>query len=266
MDQHEAQHEAPQGTESHHHSSRALSFGAAAQLYDQSRPNYPAEMFRWALSALPTEPHVLDLGAGTGKLTASLLSFTDNVVAVEPDPGMRSQFSSVLPKVQVLDGKDSAIPLPDQSVDAVFVGQAWHWFDEEAAGAEIFRVLRPGGVLVVAWNTKDDSKGWVRDFCQLIDTGSVVSLPRPEPRVSWAAPEPKDFLWDWHRSVGQLVDYTLSTSGTLTASETERESSRVRIQSFLESVPNSQAGLDLPFVTQATKFRRPAIKPTMEPA
>lgn len=257
MDQHKIPHDSKEAVPSR----RALSFGSAARLYDQSRPNYPDALFEWGLAGLPDSPHALDLGAGTGKLTRSLLRFTNNVTAVEPDPGMRRQFAEVLPQVQVIDGQDSAIPLPNNSVNAVFVGQAWHWFNEAAAGAEIFRVLKPGGVLVIAWNTKDDTSGWVQDFCRLIDTGSVLSLPRPDPFVDWASAESADFSWMWNRTVDQLVDYTMSMSSTLTVTDSERKASQHLIRTFLENVPGSSGSLDLPFVTQATRFRRPCAQP-----
>jgi SAM-dependent methyltransferase len=133
--------------------SRALSFGRGAADYDRARPEYSAEALDLVTARLGLGPEaeVLDLGAGTGKLTRALVERFARVTAVEPDPGMRAVL------VQVTDcyseGQAEAIPLADDSVDAVFVGQAFHWFATEEAVREIARVLRPGGGLVLIWNT-----------------------------------------------------------------------------------------------------------------
>lgn len=132
---------------------QALSFGAVAEDYDRVRPGYPAGVVRWALGDDPLR--VVDLGAGTGKLTRVLLGQGHDVVAVEPDPRMRARLTAVSPGATVLAGTGEAVPLPDRSVDAVLVAQAWHWMDPLAASAELARVLRPGGVLVLLWNVRD---------------------------------------------------------------------------------------------------------------
>lgn len=278
------QHETPPRSEKGAHSRRALSFGQEAKLYDESRPSYPAELFEWAFELAPessTQEHpthqtpacvsppleyltVLDLGAGTGKLTSALISHTPRVIAVEPDPKMRAQFAAIHSDVPLLDGKDSDIPLPDESVDAVFVGQAWHWFDESAAAAEIQRILRPGGVLVVVWNLKDDRTDWVRQYCEIIRTNSVVTVPRPEPQVPWSNAEIAEFSWTWERSVDQLVDYAMSMSSTLTSSANQRDASKSATRAFLEGVrDSSESGgtLKLPFITRATRFQKPLPSP-----
>jgi SAM-dependent methyltransferase len=119
---------------------RRLVFGSAAADYAAHRPDYPGSAIAWALEHTPG-PRVLDLAAGTGKLTAGLLD--RDVVAVEPDPGMLEVLRADLPQVEALLGTAEDIPLPDASVDAVLVGQAVHWFDPARAWPEIARVLRP---------------------------------------------------------------------------------------------------------------------------
>ncbi|HVV75006.1 MAG TPA: methyltransferase domain-containing protein [Mycobacteriales bacterium] len=129
---------------------RRTSFGAAAEHYKAGRPGYPREIL---LQCLPdSAQEVLDLAAGTGPLTANLLDIGLSVVAVEPLEEMRALIPA---DARTLAGTAEAIPLPDESVDAVFVGQAWHWFDVPRAVAEIHRVLRPGGVLALMWNLLD---------------------------------------------------------------------------------------------------------------
>jgi ubiquinone/menaquinone biosynthesis C-methylase UbiE len=133
---------------------RATSFGQRAEDYDRVRPEYPPEAIDLLLSRLGLGPgsDVLDLGAGTGKLTRPLVERVGRVIAVEPDRGMRAVLTRATEAYRVIDGRAEAIPLDDASVDAVLVGQAFHWFAMEAALAEIERILRPGGGLALIWN------------------------------------------------------------------------------------------------------------------
>ncbi len=124
----------------------ASSFGAAAAGYAEHRPDYSPAAVRWALAAA-SGPRVLDLGAGTGKLTGTLAALGADVIAVEPDPAMLAELHRTLPAVRAVTGSAEAIPLPDASVDAVLAGNALHWFDMAVAGSEIARVLAPGGIL-----------------------------------------------------------------------------------------------------------------------
>jgi SAM-dependent methyltransferase len=141
--------------------SRARSFGAAAAAYAEHRPGYPDAAVDWALEPVAGGAlRLLDLAAGTGKLTEPMLS-RGAVVAVEPDAAMRAELVARFPDVDAREGSAEAIPLPDGSVDAVLVGQAWHWFDADRAFAEIARVLRPGGVLAAIWNRDDTRVEWV---------------------------------------------------------------------------------------------------------
>ncbi|WP_256340318.1 class I SAM-dependent methyltransferase [Streptomyces sp. 2231.1] len=125
---------------------------------------------RWALEPAPG-PRVLDLGAGTGKLTATLVALGAGVIAVEPDAGMRTELRRCLPGVRALSGGAEAIPLPDASVDAVPAGNAMHWFDMAAAGPEIARVLAPDGILADLWNLMDDQVEWVAALARVSGGG-----------------------------------------------------------------------------------------------
>ena len=130
---------------------RALNFGRAVEEYEHGRPGWPVEVVDRAAERLHVDPSatVLDLGAGTGKLTRLLASRFAKVIAVEPDPAMRALLGQVTDCHLVLEGSAEAIPLPDASVDAVFVGDAFHWFANPWAVGEIARVLRSGGGLAV---------------------------------------------------------------------------------------------------------------------
>jgi ubiquinone/menaquinone biosynthesis C-methylase UbiE len=138
-----------------------FSFGAAATAYAEHRPDYARAAVRWALERAPG-PRVLDLGAGTGKLTAVMAALGADVIAVEPDPAMLAELRRALPDVLALPGRAEAIPLPDASVDAVLVGHVLHWFDMAVAGPEIARVLVPGGILASLWNVFDDRPAAVK--------------------------------------------------------------------------------------------------------
>jgi SAM-dependent methyltransferase len=135
----------------------ARGFQDAAGAYERARPEYPGEALAWLCRRLGIGPgrRVLDLAAGTGKLTRPLAETGAEVVAVEPAAGMRARLRAALPGVEALDGTAEAIPLADGAVDAVTVGQAFHWFRPDEALAEIRRVLRPGGGLGLVWNTRD---------------------------------------------------------------------------------------------------------------
>jgi SAM-dependent methyltransferase len=134
----------------------ARSFDRAAEEYERTRPDYPAAVLE--LVPLDEDAEVLDLGAGTGKLTRVLRRRYRRVIAVEPLDGMRAILERVVPEAETLAGSAEAIPLPDASVDGVFAGQAFHWFANDDAVAEIARVLRPGGVLALVWNSGDEER------------------------------------------------------------------------------------------------------------
>ena len=166
------------------HARRASSFGATAAEYAEHRPDYPAAGIRWALEPVgePAGLRVLDLAAGTGKLTAGLLALgVDVVAAVEPDDEMRAELTRQLPGVRALPGTAEEIPLPDGAVDAVLVGQAMHWFDLDRAFPEIARVLRPGGVLAGLWNADDRSVAWVDGLVQV--SRNEIKSAGPEQRA-----------------------------------------------------------------------------------
>jgi SAM-dependent methyltransferase len=139
------------------HPTAARGFDAGAEAYERGRPGYPDAAIAWLAErlALRRGRTVLDLAAGTGKLTRQLVPTGSRVIAVEPTEGMRRQLERVLPGIEALPGTAEEIPLPDGSVDAVTVAQAFHWFRVEEALPEIHRVLRPSGGLALIWNSRD---------------------------------------------------------------------------------------------------------------
>jgi ubiquinone/menaquinone biosynthesis C-methylase UbiE len=141
---------------------RASSFAGVAAEYDRGRPGYPPQAIDWILGSDPLE--VLDLGAGTGKLTDAVIAAGHDVVAVEPLAEMRAVLAARHPDLPVIEGTAERLPLPDGAVDAVVVGAAFHWFEQEAALAEIVRVLRPPGVLGLLGNTFATDRAWAAEL------------------------------------------------------------------------------------------------------
>jgi SAM-dependent methyltransferase len=150
----------------------AASFGRVADAYDRGRPPYPPAAVAWLADELGVThaSTVLDLAAGTGKLTAALVQVAGRVIAVEPVAEMRRVLSARRPETRVLPGRAEAIPLAAGSVDAVFVAAAFHWFDAEVALAEIRRVLRPRGGLGLLWNRPEwQGEPWYADFAAILE-------------------------------------------------------------------------------------------------
>jgi SAM-dependent methyltransferase len=148
------------------HRAASEGFSRAAAAYQQGRPGYPPTALAVLLSHLPAGATVLDLAAGTGALTRPLLDAGLQVIAVEPVAEMRAALPG---SVRALEGTAEAIPLGAEEVDAVVVGQAFHWFDGDAALAEIHRVLRPAGLLALFWNRRVDDDPVNRAIDQLVD-------------------------------------------------------------------------------------------------
>jgi SAM-dependent methyltransferase len=247
------------------------SFGAAAAAYAQHRPDYARDAVEWALAPAPG-PRVLDLGAGTGKLTGPLVELGVDVVAVEPDPAMLGELRRALPSVRALPGSAEAIPLPDSSVDAVVAGNAMHWFDMADAGPEIARVLVPGGVLAGLWNVVDDRVDWVAELERVSGSAAIgprdtfsswraatagAHLPRDVRAARFDSPEQAEFPHGQRRTADALVATLATRAGMLLMAEPERQAALERIRAFLASRPETARGeFTLPLLTGVLRARR----------
>ncbi len=158
---------------------QGLSFGAVAEAYERARPGYPENAVRWLTGEEPLD--VVDLGAGTGKLTRSLVALGHTVVAVEPLPDMIAQLRAAVPEATPVEGGAEAIPLATASADVVTVAQAFHWFDHGPALCEIARVLRPGGRLALVWNVRDESEEWVAGLSDAMVGRTGIDAGTAEP-------------------------------------------------------------------------------------
>jgi SAM-dependent methyltransferase len=249
------------------------SFGAAAGAYAEHRPSYAQDAVRWALEPVQTRRplRVADLGAGTGKLTATVTGLGADVTAIEPDPQMLAELRRQMPGVRSAAGTAEDIPLPDGSVDAVLAAQAMHWFDMDRAIPEIARVLAPGGVLAGLWNVDDDRVDWVAGLADMSKHKASVTLrrwhegqahSRQEQLLAagsghFEAAETGEFANGQTYTAGTLVANIATHSHLLVMDQAERAGLLARIGTYLRSQPET-AGDEfiLPMVTVVLRARR----------
>jgi SAM-dependent methyltransferase len=202
-------------------SDRAMVFGSDAESYDRWRPSYPSEAVAWLIPERAAV--VADVGAGTGKLTGSLLARGLRVEAVEPDHRMLDVLKRAHPRAQTHHAGADDLPLADASVDAVLAADAWHWFPFEAAVAETRRVLRPGGWLGLMWNVIAPIESREKELAGL-DPGY-----RPKPDEEDTGPFPAEetetatFPWAWHSTPDAWCSYLRTKSVFVLMAEQERE-------------------------------------------
>ncbi|SMD21238.1 class I SAM-dependent methyltransferase [Lentzea albidocapillata] len=245
------------------HARRADSFGAQAGAYAEHRPDYPVAAIRWALEPLGTSERldVLDLAAGTGKLTSGLVAEGHRVTAVEPNEQMLSELVRRVHDVRALPGHAEHIPVPDSTVDAVFVGTAFHWFDQEKALPEIARVLRPGGVLAALWVETVPDVEWVSELEQL--SASSVESRRDDPTEIMAHPsfgpvERSIFPHTQRRDSPEALIATTNTySRMIVIDEEERAAINEKMLAFLRQRPETSNGpFDVPLRSEVYRMVR----------
>lgn len=208
------------------HREHAESFGAAAEAYARSRPDYPVASIDWLLEGI--DGTVVDLGAGTGLLTRGLVGRAATVIAVEPSDNMRAQLSASLPTVDAVRGTGEAMPLPSASADAVVSAQAWHWVDVPRASAEVARVLRPGGRLGLIWNLRDESVPLVKEFGEILsgrDTAgwsARIIAGAPDVGPEFGPLETHTTDWVQTITIEGLVDLASSRSYVITMPDDQR--------------------------------------------
>lgn len=236
---------------------RASSFGGVAGLYERARPGYPADAVAWLAGTPPRD--VVDVGAGTGKLTRGLAAAGHRVVAVEPSDAMLEELRAAVPGVTALPGTAEAIPLPDGAADVVTVAQAFHWFDFDPALGEIARVLRPGGTLALVWNARDERVPWVARLSELIDSERLDELDLDEAVSGSGLFRPlarRTFEHGQRVDRDLLLDLVASRSYCATRAADERERVLDAVGALFDE--EAEAGtLVLPYVVEAYRAERP---------
>jgi ubiquinone/menaquinone biosynthesis C-methylase UbiE len=213
------------------HEAAARGFGRGADDYERARPGYPSGVIELLARVMPIRPRsrVCDLAAGTGKLTRLLLGTGADIVAIEPVPAMRRKLNVICPDVKVIDGTAEEIPLDDESVDVLTVGQAFHWFSNEVAVGEIARVLRPAGGLALLWNLNDESVPWVRDIERIVFEHGGDEKP-------YSSGDPEPVL----APSGRFTPMTLETFTNNVAITKDLVVTRVASTSFISALPDER--------------------------
>ena len=236
----------------------AVGFARAADVYERARPEYPPEAVAWLADRLELRPGrvVVDVAAGTGKLTRLLVPTGARVVAIEPLAEMRAVLREVVPEAEALEATAEALPLPNDFADAVTVAAAFHWFRRDEALAEFARVLRPGGRLAIVYNLRDpeselqqelsrmfechgsDRIAWMRG----IDTGAIL-----EESGLFGSPEYAEFRHEQRFDPDGLVERVSSISYVALLEDREREELLAQVRELGE---RQLAPFAFPYVTQ----------------
>jgi SAM-dependent methyltransferase len=240
---------------------RGLKFGAVAEQYDLYRPSPPEEAV--TLMGDIAGLRVLDVGAGTGKLTRFLLRHGAIVSVLEPDDDMRQVLVRRNPEVEVLIGGAESIPADDESFDAIFMNSAWHWFKQPDATDEFARTLRDGGALHVWWNGFSRDVAWVRELTAMRERAND---PGRRPR-GWTAEfdlegpfvDTEDFQldWLWPRTIDEIVGSFATYSGALIQDDEAQVELQARVrQRLIEEFGDSP--IEIPMTLRGTNARRRA--------
>jgi SAM-dependent methyltransferase len=238
------------------HDVAARGFDAGAVVYERARPSYPPDAVAWLVEHLRIGPGatVVDLAAGTGKLTRLLAPSGASLLAVEPVDGMRVQLRATQPGVPVTAATAEALPYRDAALDAVTVAQAFHWFDADRAFTELGRVLRPGGRVGLIWNARDRSVDWVDQLWSIMDRVEKRAPWRDHERWSNAALGARPRFGAVHEatfqheqpiSAGGIVERFASVSHVAVLPDAERAAVLDEIRAFLAANPETAGRDDL---------------------
>jgi SAM-dependent methyltransferase len=225
-------------------------FAEVAGAYERGRPEYPEEAVRWLAGDEPRD--VVDLGAGTGKLTRALVTLGHRVTAIEPLPEMLELIPANAPGAFAMLGSAEVIPLPDALADVVTCAQSFHWFDHAEALPEIARILRPGGRLAFVWNSRDDREPWVARLSSLIGSESVTRDESDAPVAEsglFGPIEKAQFEFEQSLDRETLLDLVLSRSYCAKLPPDERTPILEAVGELYDEIAD-QEGIRLPYVTE----------------
>jgi SAM-dependent methyltransferase len=231
-------------------------FAEVAGAYERGRPEYPEEAVRWLAGDEPRD--VVDLGAGTGKLTRALVALGQRVTAIEPLPEMLELLPANAPGAFAILGNAEIIPLPDAHADVVTCAQSFHWFDHALALPEIARVLRPEGRLALVWNTRDESDPWVARLSAAIGSESIRQNDVEEPIAAsglFGPVETSEFRFEQQLERETLLELVLSRSYCAKLPPAERAPILDAVAALYDEVAGPD-GIRLPYVTECFRTQR----------
>jgi ubiquinone/menaquinone biosynthesis C-methylase UbiE len=239
----------------------ARSFGGVVDAYDRGRPSYPRDAAAWLTADQPLS--VLELGAGTGKLTEQLVALGHDVHATDPDPAMLAKLSERLPEVRTSQASAEEIPGGDRTYDVVVCAQAFHWFDLDRALPEIARVLKAGGRLSQVWNQRDERVPWVRRLGAIIGTQDQLREPAAALADSRLFEEVEEAEFKFRQQIDKvsIKDLVLSRSNVATLPTQQREAKLAEVAAFYEEYGRGMDGMQLPYLARCFRTRvldRPA--------
>jgi len=229
---------------------RARSFGTVAEAYDRGRPAYPEDAVAWLTGG--EAKVVLELGAGTGKLTRQLVDAGHAVFATDPDEAMLEVLRERVPEVSAKVATAEEIPANDRSVDVVVVAQAFHWFDHEVALPEIARILKPGGHVALMWNSRDERIPWVRRMGDILgrqdsNTSSAQHLVHSD---LFGFMEETSFKHWQEVNRESILDLARSRSSFLVMDDDEKQQHLEEVRAFYADYGRGMDGMQIPYVTR----------------
>ncbi len=230
-----------------------LSFGPVAEAYDRGRPEYSEETADWLAGTDPLD--VLELGAGTGKLTARLVALGHRVHATDPDEGMLDVLARNVPQARTATASAEELPFADKSFDVVVVAQAFHWFDHGRALPEIARVLRPTGRIALVWHVRDTRIPWARKLGTVLgghDSEASIEAevePLIASRYFGVVAEASFKTWQ-HLNTETLRDLALSRSNIASLGAQQREARIREVLDFYDGYGRGMDGMELPYLAR----------------
>ncbi|MPZ52350.1 MAG: methyltransferase domain-containing protein [Acidimicrobiia bacterium] len=252
-------------TERHNRATRRQAFGAAVEEYDKARPSYPGEAVDWSLGQPTDQLKVVEVGAGTGKLTRVLLDLGHDVIAVEPDGTMLERLRNNLghhPQLDTHLGTAEDLPVPDGTADAVIAGQAFHWFEPGLALPEMERVLVDDGTAAAIWNTRDDSERWVAEMGRILgeSTSGGATGRNVVDEVAFGsgftAVESAQFRHTQHLNRHAVHALALSRSYTIGMRESEKEAMLTALDDLLRPNFTTDDEIRLPYIVECFRALR----------
>jgi len=241
----------------------STSFGSVAETYETGRPDYPIQAVDWMLQPVvggERSIRVADVGAGTGKLTRAVVELGAEVVAIDPDAKMLAVLRERVHGVPTFVGSAESLPLPAASVDAVLLGQAWHWVNPQAGSTEVGRVLRSGGVLGLVWNIRDESVEWVRRLTSIMHGShaeEMLAAGEPPLGPPFEVSESAHWLWSRPMTRASLLAMARSRSYIISAETDDRARIEAGLGALFDEIGAvGDAVVELPNVTRAYRAVR----------